>query len=219
MSVQGFDLSADEGWLAFVVRRTGKSNTELWVRSSETAQRRSWAKRRKLTRRVCPGTDRSSLTGKSVSIRSCPISYGRHELVRRRHTLPEGIFNAWDWSADGARILHNCPPPAAPHALCSSPRDATTTAESRTIIADPGHDFWQGRFSPDGRWVLFNAQPAVAGVSVIGVVPASGGKWTPITDATLWADKPTLESGQPNDLLRLEPQRRFLRRLGSPVRS
>ena len=29
-----------------------------------------------------------------------------------------------------------------------------------------------------------------SGVSVIGVVPAAGGKWIPITDPTLWADKP-----------------------------
>ena len=35
MSVQSFDLSADGRWLAFVVRRTGKSNLELWLRSSE----------------------------------------------------------------------------------------------------------------------------------------------------------------------------------------
>ena len=49
---------------------------------------------------------------------------------------------------------------------------------------------WQGRFSPDGRWVLFNAQNlADRSVSVLGVVPFSGGKWTRLTDATVWADK------------------------------
>ena len=26
-------------------------------------------------------------------------------------------------------------------------------------------------------------------MSILGVVPAAGGKWTPLTDATLWADK------------------------------
>ena len=63
MSVQSFDLSADERWLAFVVRRTGKSNTELWVRSSENGTETLLAKRGKFSRRVCRETDRSSLTG------------------------------------------------------------------------------------------------------------------------------------------------------------
>ena len=78
-----------------------------------------------------------------------------------------------------------------PPAICLSPRDATTTAEMRTIVADPDHAIYQGRFSPDGRWVIFNAQSRkTVGTSVLGVVPATGGKWTPLTDARLWADKP-----------------------------
>ena len=32
--------------------------------------------------------------------------------------MPQGIFNPWDWSADGARILHNCPPPRQRRRRC-----------------------------------------------------------------------------------------------------
>ena len=104
---------------------------------------------------------------------------------------PSGIRNPWDWSADGTRILHNCPTTKTPPAICLSPRDATTIADMRTIVADPDHAMYQGRFSPDGRWIIFNAQSRkTVGTSVLGVVPASGGKWTPLTDASLWADKP-----------------------------
>ena len=123
------------------------------------------------------------------------------------HALPPGIYNPWDWSADGARILHNCAQPADRATLCSSPRAATTTAETRTIVADPGHEFWQGRLSPDGRWVIFNAQNLkVVGISVIGVVPASGGKWTPTHRRQIVGGQATMGTGQPNDLLHLEPQ-------------
>src|SRR5262245_57749658 len=44
------------------------------------------------------------------------------------HTMPSGFRNPFDWSADGARILHTCPDPKAPPSICESPRDATNTA-------------------------------------------------------------------------------------------
>jgi sugar lactone lactonase YvrE len=75
--------------------------------------------------------------------------------------------------------------------ICSSPRGTSTTDNVQPILVDPDNSLWQGRLSPDGRWIAFNAQSrAAAGVSVIGVVPASGGTWTALTDATIWADKP-----------------------------
>ena len=195
MSVQSFDLSADGRWLAYVVRRTGKSNTELRVRSFEKGTETLLGE---APEHAFPRVSRDgSLVAYRLAHHLDPWDPRLSWMARtggEEHTLPQGIYNPWDWSGDGARILHGCPPLADWAALCSSPRDATTTADTRTIVApDPEHFFWQGRFSPDGRWVVFNAQPAVAGVSVIGVVPASGGKWTTmttITAATLWADKP-----------------------------
>ena len=185
-----FDLSADGRWLLFVVRRAGKDTIELWTRSFET------------------GTDtmlvegphyfapRLSRDGSLVAYRTIRdderrLAWMLRESARADSLLAKGIVNPWDWSADGTRILHQCPASEAPPAICSSPRDATTTADMRTIVADADHAIWQGRFSPDGRWVLFNAQSLkTVGTSVLGVVPASGGKWTPLTDARLWADKP-----------------------------
>ena len=109
---------------------------------------------------------------------------------RAEGMLAQGIFNPLDWSADGTRILHNCPPPANGGALCSSPREATTTAESEThrrrsrspVLA--GALLTRRPLDP-----LQRAKPESAGVSVLGVMPSSGGKWTPLTDAKLWADK------------------------------
>ena len=76
-------------------------------------------------------------------------------------------------------------------AAANSESVTTTAADARRILLDSDNNLWQGRLSPDGRWIAFNAQSrAAAGVSVIGVVPASGGTWTPLTDATIWADKP-----------------------------
>jgi Tol biopolymer transport system component len=106
------------------------------------------------------------------------------------HSMPAGIFNPYDWSPDHRALLHNCSSSPTP-GLCETPRDAASLDGTRQILADPEYSLWQGRYSPDGRWILFNAQSRkVVGVSILGVVPAAGGKWTPLTADTLWADKP-----------------------------
>jgi len=191
VSVLSFDLSADGRWLVYVVRRTGKTGVEMWSRSLETG------KETMLGDALQYFAPRLSRDGALVAYRLEPViaPFGRFlswmpATGGEEHVLPQGIYNPYDWSADGARILHNCPPPVKGAALCSSPRDARTTADTRTIAADPAENLWQGRVSPDGRWVLFNAQNlADRSVSVLGVVPFSGGKRTRLTDATVWADK------------------------------
>jgi dipeptidyl aminopeptidase/acylaminoacyl peptidase len=105
--------------------------------------------------------------------------------------MPQGFRNPFDWSADGARILHTCPDPKRLPSICLSPRDATTSADTRTAVTDPDYSIYQGRFSPDGKWIAFNAQSVKnVGTSQLGVVPAAGGRWTPLTDTGLWVDKP-----------------------------
>ena len=83
------------------------------------------------------------------------------------------------------------------------------------------HDYaiWQGRYSPDGRWVLFNAQSLKqAGVSILGVVPAAGGKWIPLTDPDAVGGQGTLGARRQGDLLHFESRERLLRRVGHRVR-
>ena len=187
-----FDLSADGRWLVSVVARPGKETLELWSRSLETDTETMLGEG--------PGyfAPRLSRDGASVAARQLRLTPTREQRLiwmpragGAEHALASQIRNPWDWSADGTQILHNCPPAKTPPAICLSPRDATTTTDMRTIVADPDHAMYQGRFSPDGRWVIFNAQSRkTVGTSVLGVVPATGGKWTPLTDARLWADKP-----------------------------
>jgi serine/threonine protein kinase len=191
LSVLGFDLSADGRWLIFAARRAGKDGVELWSRSLDTNEETMLGE---APQYFAPRLSRDgSLVAYRITRQFNPIVRTLSWMPRtggEEHRMPQGIDNAWDWSADATRILHNCPPPQAFPTLCSSPRNATTTAETRTLVADAAYHFWQGRFSPDGRWVIFNAQSQkIAGVSILGVVPSSGGKWIPLTDAKLWVDK------------------------------
>jgi Tol biopolymer transport system component len=191
VEVLGFDLSADSRWLVFVVRRPGRDPQELWSRSLETGRETM------LGDALQYFAPRLSRDGSLVAYRLIrqmdrPVRILAWMALAggTEHVLPEGIYNSYDWSADGTWILHNCPPPEKGAALCSSPRDARTTSDTRTIAADPEYSLWQGRFSPDGRWVLFNAQSRKnPSVSILGVVPSSGGKWRALTDSRLWADK------------------------------
>ena len=109
--------------------------------------------------------------------------------------LDETRWSPYDWSADGAWLLVSqnigttsrtevwlLPVAAAPHA----------ESAARKIISDPQYDLWQPHFSPNGRWIVFEAEansPTIA-ESALYVVPAAGGVWTRITDGKHWDDKP-----------------------------
>jgi dipeptidyl aminopeptidase/acylaminoacyl peptidase len=192
MSIEAFDVSADGRRLAFVATRSGKEKMELWSRALEDGRETMLGESGFYFAPRLSG-DGALLAFQQVS----PSQPGGVRIAWTgatggdEHPLPGGLQTPWDWSPDGARLLHNCPPPAEFATLCTSPRDASSTAETRPVAADPDHLLWQGRFSPDGRWIVLQAQARKKpGVAIVGVVPATGGKWTPVTDATLWADKP-----------------------------
>ena len=74
---------------------------------------------------------------------------------------------------------------AAPHA----------DKAERVLASNPDYDLWQESFSPNGRWVVFEAvnQRQPDATSTLYVIPGAGGKdahWTPLTDPHAWADKP-----------------------------
>jgi len=64
--------------------------------------------------------------------------------------------------------------------------------EPQKIISDPGFNLWQGRFSPEGRWIVFEAvrDQDTRIESTIYVVAVDGGQWVRITDGKHWDDKP-----------------------------
>ena len=66
-------------------------------------------------------------------------------------------------------------------------------AVARSLFSDAAYDLYQARFSPDERWIVFEAIPKSnhqPTASAIYVSPASGGPWIRITDGKRWDDKP-----------------------------
>jgi Tol biopolymer transport system component/DNA-binding winged helix-turn-helix (wHTH) protein len=100
----------------------------------------------------------------------------------------------YDWSSDGAWLLVSQNTPDSKEEVWLLPVAAAPHAETaaRKIISDPKYDLYQPHFSPNGRWIVFEAtgnSPTIA-ESALYVVPAAGGAWTRITDGKHWDDKP-----------------------------
>ncbi|MGH9872519.1 MAG: protein kinase domain-containing protein [Pyrinomonadaceae bacterium] len=100
-----------------------------------------------------------------------------------------------DWSADGYWLTGSCFKNTSPEdraVICVFPLSAARgETEASVVASDPKYRFWNPKFSSDERWICFNGEKVTEpGISTIGVVPRSGGKWQPITEETYWADKP-----------------------------
>jgi Tol biopolymer transport system component len=111
---------------------------------------------------------------------------------------PLGL-HLYGWSPNGESLLvtkmnfdimdatvWQLPISAAPHA----------ELQERKIIADPAFNIFQPHFSPEGKWIVFEAvsrqDPGrqAERPSSLFVMRAAGSPWIPIVDDGNWADKP-----------------------------
>jgi Tol biopolymer transport system component len=132
---------------------------------------------------------RTRTTGNDQAI--ALLSLGAQE--ERLLTTPGSGATAQDWSPDGRSILGRCAADIRELSrLCLFPVSAAPHAERsmRVIAADAQANVWQGRFSPNGRWIVFNTiTPTAAEVSTVYVVAAEGGAWTRISEGAAFDDK------------------------------
>jgi Tol biopolymer transport system component len=108
---------------------------------------------------------------------------------------PLGPF-VFDWSADGEWLLAsraNAEDSQAEIWALPAAGNAVKGKERKLVASDAKTNLWQSRFSPDGHWIVFEAeafQPA-AHKSAIYATPAAGGeRWRTITEGKHWDDKP-----------------------------
>jgi Tol biopolymer transport system component len=98
-------------------------------------------------------------------------------------------LGVWDWSPDGKWLLAG----TDEGGICLVPVAAAPHGETavKKIASDPAYQLYRPHFSPDGRWIVFEAVADSPNLeSTIYVVPTSGGPWTRITDSKQWDDKP-----------------------------
>ena len=97
----------------------------------------------------------------------------------------------YDWAADDKWLLVSLENPDTHRdAIWRLPavKSAHADGVARKLVADPAYDFYQSRYSPDGRWIVFEA--VRGSQSILYVMPTDGGSWIPITEGKHWDDKP-----------------------------
>ena len=110
-------------------------------------------------------------------------------------TSSQTYRDVFDWSGDGKRLLISQGNSATGHPdLWLLPVAAKPDAEAaeQKVTSSPAYDLYQGHFSPDGRWIIFEAwrQQSSTQESTLYVMAATGGPWIRITDGKHWDDKP-----------------------------
>ena len=110
-------------------------------------------------------------------------------------TSSQTYRDVFDWSVDGKRLLISQGNGATGHPdLWLLPVAAKPDAEAaeQKVTSSPAYDLYQGRFSPHGRWIIFEAwrQQSSTQESTLYVMAAAGGPWIRITDGKHWDDKP-----------------------------
>ena len=196
------DLSRDGKKLLYVAQRAGK--WELWEKLLENGQEILLANdgRHRGVPRWSPDGKRLSSNEwilPSIPPMLMPAGGGEEEPV----TSKSFECGLWDWSPDGDSLLASHLTSGqerwwSGYLLISLPLSAAPLADThaRLITSSRTDGLFEPHFSPDGRWVVFEAVKGgvVAGDSAenaaLYVVAASGGTWIPITDGKSWDDKP-----------------------------
>jgi Tol biopolymer transport system component/predicted Ser/Thr protein kinase len=108
-----------------------------------------------------------------------------------RPGVPEKVCEAcrfaWSWSSDGKSILF------APQQSGTVPIAVlnVSSGEKVPLLAHPRYNLYQANFSPDDRWIAFQAgvRPARSQIFIVPARPPVG-DWIPATDGDAWDDKP-----------------------------
>ena len=103
--------------------------------------------------------------------------------------------DAYDWSSDGKWLLISQENSATGHPevwLLPVASRPNAEAAAQKVTSSPDYDLYQCHFSPDGRWIIFQAwrNRSSAVESPLFVMAATGGPWIRITDGKHWDDKP-----------------------------
>ena len=203
-------LSPDGRQLAYAITGVGTGRWELWTTDLVTGQKHVLSRDNhdrfdpKWSRdgsrlvyfwgRSVEGLTGSGSPDTTVAVRQLPA--GDETLLS---TPSQQGGQPHDWSPDGNAILMSWWRPGQRTVIALWPLAAAPHADrAATVVAgEPNRNLWQGRFSPNGRWISFlAATPVTAVVCLVSSsarnAPASD--WTCVTDPLIWTDKPRWSS-------------------------
>jgi serine/threonine protein kinase len=197
-------LAPDGGRIAYAIAGVGTGMSELWTADLATKEKRLLARddHARDAPAWSPDGSRLAYSWMRESARGLEFSVAMRETSGADETLlatPGSHVQSHAWSPDGTSILVSWSLPRRHTVLARWPIAAAPHADTAASIVteDPEGDLWQARYSPNGRWIAFLANPP--GRSVVSVIPnvahqVSVSEWTRLTDPQGWADKPRWSS-------------------------
>jgi serine/threonine protein kinase/Tol biopolymer transport system component len=201
-----WDLSRDGARLAYRLARVGAPREEFWTTDLGTGESRRLARdeqsrsephwSRDGNSMAFQWTHQSGAGSREQALAVRRMSTGDEQLIMTPRPL-EGrpVVIPYDWSPDGQWILASALV-AGSRSLGLWPLAAAPHAETavKALASDSDYFLYQAKFSPNGRWICFQAvslkQP---GVSPLFVMPSAGADrsgWARVTGSEDWADKP-----------------------------
>jgi Tol biopolymer transport system component/DNA-binding winged helix-turn-helix (wHTH) protein len=208
------DLARDGRSLLYVLPASRGDGTELWLKDLNTNTVRSvgppqpahwaaphWSPDARMVAYWSVTTTAPEAKDAEQGLAVWHVDTGTHQFLMtpRRETIGlrgHRLALPTDWSPDGQWVLASSDliTPRFSIGLWGLANAPRAEAAVSTLAADPAYNLWQGRFSPDGRWIAFVAQKfAEPGASVIAVMPRAGAnasRWLVLTDPHTIADKP-----------------------------
>lgn len=181
-------IAKDGTKLAFISHAA--HNDEVWLLDVETGQRRLLSNKVSAKYKPVIHADGSRVFWEDVPGRASyivPASGGTPEKMCDECGWP------WDWSADHTRILH--------YGFKSSVVAFMLNLETRNdrlFLEIPGRSLYGFRWSPDSRWLVFQAEETqqYVAASTLFVAPFTGDQgpsetaWIPITDGSTKEELP-----------------------------
>jgi eukaryotic-like serine/threonine-protein kinase len=198
--ITGFDLAPRARRIGY--RKQLGGNTTLWLQDV-TGARPQALPLAEGTSTVLWSPDGESIAA-SRSRRGKKGTEETWEIVHlgrsvRQQVLPwsDAYYRFDDWSRDGSKMLgsRNGVTRNEEHsAIVELPANAGAESDqAQDLLTDTEHNLWQVRYSPNGRYIVFNAVRRGDGnVSTLGLIPAAGkaASWVRLTDGKFWDDKP-----------------------------
>ena len=194
MQTWRFSLSKDGEKLAFAGSRSGRN--ELWVRSLlDTTGAPLIADDRSRD------TPQWSPDGKHLIYQRSGNETG-HLILWSVDSPDEQIVSdlalingGFSWSLDGQQVMVSQVNQSTHRAeiwLLHVPGGLASETQNQRMIFDPQYDLYHPSFSPDGRWIVFQAVRDLPAKleSTLWVARRTGGPWVKLTDGKHWDGTP-----------------------------
>jgi Tol biopolymer transport system component len=187
-----FPSLSDTGKLAYLSQRLGKRNWNVWLRDLSSGKQ-TWLANANGSFLVSALIDR---TGSRVAYTTCAEDTSQCNIfmVAASGGPPERICENCgmlrSWSSNGAVMASQEPIPEGPNWTGYRINRIEAATGRKTVLAEKlGTFLFAPDFSPDGRWVVFQARPApVTDFEQLFVapitedVPVVPSRWVPLTD-------------------------------------